>query len=904
MHQPTGPSEPADRGLAGYRELQAWLSQEISPAEAERARRLAREAILALLIGAACVVAMAFAVVPIRGHTEVAGNLMLGAAPLAIAMALVTHWRVPFAGRTLLPLAALLAPTSHDWLYSWFTAATLLSGPQLYVDTLALGLRLGAALLIGWLVDAAVHSGRSRRRRWSWRFGVLLMCVAMYGLAPDLQRIGSTNANWSGAENLARIALLAVWAGFVHPRFANRERNGALDAALLFRIALSRWRRLCVGRLLAVASLLVILIAVINGFALPDALAPDTPDRPLAAQAAFQANDRPSRTMFVWPRGARLLRESDLQDPDRDLYIVDPAAEIVDRLQRYVLANTRTALLAPGYDSLKQALAPWRISTPEGFAAALARQADAPMSARQIWLLQRHPGHDPQGTTYELEALHRVLIPVDEAGLTRFGNRYALVMFGAGAFACLAFVVLWRRGGDIAAARWVGLWLAGIAMSFSLPIVDLIVASTLVDAAQSTSEPSVRATVSGASGLLFLFSLIAGVLATFCVTPWMIYRSLRPSLAKRVPGESPALVGMGYRLLDGQIPILAGIGAVIALILWLDHEKGMPMSRIVPIAGGASLLGMWALERLRRPRIALLQPSGGDRRLRITGPSVMFFVAAQALLSLSFSLRSDETASLTPAGAWVAMTMVAIFTIAATVFLLRSEWLRVSAGHDLSWLMTAFLMPLLFEIVNGTLPAWLDSLDIFLPGASGIASFLLVVVLMQPMQRGLEAAFRQIASRTLNQVQRRVDALLEDALATSGQQALPAQVERLFEELGIRGYALYTRTGPCSFDIELDRLAGKPSFSLSQGLCRRLARSETVIDLDMVHAEWRYFFDQFELHRLAQCTRGRYLYRVRIGGALNGILVLGNSAAAQGIARDGFAETASALGIVLSKWRR
>lgn len=67
---------------------------------------------------------------------------------------------------------------------------------------------------------------------------------------------------------------------------------------------------------------------------------------------------------------------------------------------------------------------------------------------------------------------------------------------------------------------------------------------------------------------------------------------------------------------------------------------------------------------------------------------------------------------------------------------------------------------------------------------------------------------------------------------------------------------------------------GASHLELSTQLLDFLSRQKGLINLDRVALEWRFFFVQFELHRLQQDLRDRYLLPLRLGKSLRGLLLL------------------------------
>jgi hypothetical protein len=377
------------------------------------------------------------------------------------------------------------------------------------------------------------------------------------------------------------------------------------------------------------------------------------------------------------------------------------------------------------------------------------------------------------------------------------------------------------------------------------------------------------------------------------------YKYLRHPVAKFGRGGARARLGA---VLNSQSALI--ISGFIVIFVSAIAATALGARTSIAVGNGVSLVAIAALEFLRRRYNEI--DNTIDPRFQFTRPALILYVLAMAIFMMSLALSNVQDARILfdMRYFWVAVVTLVLYGVLAIVFLLRSDWFRLSAGRDLSWLATAFVLPLIFELTNNALPRVFEAVGIFLPDASGVASVLVVVALLQPIQRGLESVFEAISSPAIHRVRRQLDDILGEGMENNDDAGLGNQIEAIFQRLGIQGYALWSRRGRCEFVPRIDRLSRAGSLILSDQLCHRIARTRSVIDLESVHSEWNYFFDQFELHRLAILTRGRYLYPVRVGRSLWGLLLLDDSPATRSIARNTFTETANDIGMALFRWKQ
>lgn len=904
-----------NRGLDQYATIQQELSAHVSPGEASAARTLTNASLMALLVGVIAIVILGGLVHLLHARSQHApAEYVAALAPLTISMVLISRWRVLWAGRIVLMLAAVvLVPMSERYLSIPVIAVEWQLVPAIdnYASAAVIGNGLLFAIILGWLMDRAAASKLNASTRPCWPVLLTIFVVSQCGLLWLLLRTVDDQATWRAA--VIRLCLVLLWCWTLHRRFADRGRYDDSDTGTVFMMAMTRWGRRLVGRALAVGSLTVIAVATLNGSALPHALALDGSDKAVVSILSSNRDAPAALHAFFLPKLGRLLRTSDFGDQNRRWYRTDqlPTA-LSDELHRLKFHGDHAGYsptTASYWNELATKLEPWRIHNAVQFADFCASRPGLSKDELQVWALEKnpssnhamHPDEEATGDYFIVELRNASKLLLADR-VDAYLSLKKLQMLGAAMFASLAFVILWRRGGDSKAARWVGIWLASAAMSCALPLIRLVYESTFTSVANVVRVPPVRVTLNGLFYLLYGFEMILYVLTITGLTYWMIYRYMRS------PDVSHSTVSARLRaVLEGRTTVAAV--ALLSLLVagFLSSHLGAQWFAVCTALSSA--LAMMGLNWLRH---RYLQPSDAvDPRFRFTRGSyilavvaVGIFLTAPLLERQSLDGQSAIWGVLEAGGFWLAGGVLIVFITAATLFILRTDWLRLSAGRNLSWLATAFALPVIFELTNNSLPGVFESFGIFLPEAADIASVLVVVALLQPLQRGLEVAFEAISSPVTRNLRRRLDEILETSVGIESDNQLRESVAALLRSYGIERYALWARQRRFDFIPTVDHLSVVDRVTLSESLCGQLAKVRGVVDIESVHSEWQYFFHQFELHRLASLIKGRYLYAVPLGRSLWGFLVLEDSAAASGIARHTFAGIASEIGVALSLKRK
>lgn len=898
-----------DTDLGAYAELRRRLSGEISPAEAERARILATGSIRMYSLGLATTAVLGGLMPLVDSSFQSLSSLMRALLPIAICLLLVSRWRVNFAGRTLLPIAALLMPSHLDRNTSLeiFTVGAASMDDVLFFSDVDLGVRIGAGYVLGWMFDLTANQDVKRPRFAGTLTAIFsLLAILVVLMSPRLGIVETMG-------QLQRSLLVIAWIWWLHPLVRSTDRYSRSDVATVFFASLARWRRRATGRFLAAISVSIVLVATLNGFALSSAVSIEGADPPVTAKVRFETASEPVTTAFFWTRMGRLLRQSDFAVPDRHVYVTTsmPPKDSAD-LDFMWTFGTLEPVSESSFKNHRRALESFEIKSASGFQQSLDKSVDKLWSEQRIWLIERKaatgwqlpaatqaPPASTVSGSYIREALHKRMKPVSIQYFARFQEMRPIAILGSGIFATFAFVMLWRRGGDSSAARWVGVWFAGIAMSFALPLAEFVLESTFTQVAESASEPERFLAARGFLRMLHGTAIVGGVLAIYGVAAWLAYLHLRPAVE---PYESKSGRWLGHFTGRKAAICIAWASICVSYLIVTKSTSGSLLIATVASAI-ATVAGIVVLEfaRRRSGRTGI----AADPRLQLGRGGVALFVIGQIPLIGSVAFRDVSVPTWSPPVTYLSMALLVIYGIAVALYVLRTDWLRVSAGRDLSWLMTVILLPFAFELLNGALPTLLEPTGLFLPGAANYASLFLIVGLMQPLQRFLETALEFIASPGLRRIQRDVDDILEKSLASSEHDDVGEQILAMFKRRGVDRFALWIRQHGCRYIPEFEpRGSGAEPLELSPMFCARLLKIRSVIDTEVVHSEWEYFFDQFEIDRMANRTQARYVYPLRLGNSLWGLMFIADSPPAQKLAKDSFKKIAGQLGFAIARRRR
>jgi hypothetical protein len=154
-----------------------------------------------------------------------------------------------------------------------------------------------------------------------------------------------------------------------------------------------------------------------------------------------------------------------------------------------------------------------------------------------------------------------------------------------------------------------------------------------------------------------------------------------------------------------------------------------------------------------------------------------------------------------------------------------------------------------------------------------ILAVVLAVGLLPPLHRLIEGRVRHLTHPKLRELGHRIQRKLED-LVELWQPESFSRIEELLRKTGVEGLALYVRQGKDSFQAVQPMPGKEATFEVSAPLRGFLARNRGYHDLRRLAFEWRYFFVQFELHRIRQNTCGCFLLPVCLGGSVRALLLV------------------------------
>src|ERR1041384_1123639 len=436
-------SNLGEMGAEAYPYFQKLMSPQISPIEAEQAHKAFHEGLAALGLTVACGLTLYGLMWHMSDLSLTAQNWCNnGFFTLVVfaSLVLVSRFRVPFAGRLLLPAAFVFSSIVNEV-------------PQEPWDDHA---RAGVVLLIGlfmflaaWLFDfgASTRPDRSRpslRRASLTAFGVLWLGILTWSLHRQLDEKPDYLL-------FLPFGVCAVWSWWP-ARWMERQQLGYVpDVWEVLHAAFVRWGRWARGRTLALICGLLPFFLFLTVLGFHQRLDPAGHEHAVVAARGGVTN------VWYFPIRARLLQTRDFEQSNLYLVSANRLAKWVTEPQLTKLVNTGAVVVAANTRLRLQAnLQQDGVNKGEEFKARWAEAEDARVrDTNLVWmvlLLEQHRTRFVKATSTSGE-----LCVVDNTGLRKYTDKQRAnlrvmpwVSLLYLSYCVVGFIILWRRGGDSA----------------------------------------------------------------------------------------------------------------------------------------------------------------------------------------------------------------------------------------------------------------------------------------------------------------------------------------------------------------------------------------------------------------------------------------------------------------------
>ncbi len=859
------------QGLYGYRQLLEELSPEISAEEAAEAEKASRKNLrllaTAILLGA-CLQLWIHRVPNAPFNLQGFLYDLFNAGSVVAALCLVSAYRIPFAGRLLLPLAALgflYRPPFMPWEFAFYAVAVFLV--------------LAVSFVAGRLIDFGASTAPGRRRpglrRWT------LLAVGLVLLSTSWLSTDELNGHFPALTLLAAL-ICCVWGWFPGKWLERRADMPKVDEETLRAAAMLRWGLFAWGRALAILLGLLPFILFLNGLELTRRLEwPEDPD-------VIRTNHEGEERIWFWQHKGKYLRGADLGE--EEFYAFHDSKMEPEKLKRIqTLGDALRGIVYFGddypereaqYNELQGLLKDHRVETRDALVRVLAETSEP---GEKLYHLARNEivARGPWRTVPAIFSVEdqlsegtEHLTPVTHDYIERATTHNFIWQWLLLSFSLMGFTFLWRRGGDSAVARWLGIWLIGVGIIGTYRYVMVFLPALSFDLwHRSLVHPSANLWLSiiVVLDLITVAGAILFVLFVPCAALWV--HKCWPA-ARRGEQGRPWMVPLSFAariLLAAVLMTFCFFGILVGLQESLTHlprssaEVVSAVAAVVLFLAVACALG-FGLRRRRRRRSPLLDAVVS-----------LLLLAVQVVTLAAIGIQMSKTGAEVFKIVGLVLGLVLLVGLVAMIF--RKDLLHVSAARDFSFVVAFSILPAVFTLSE----EWSeDQIEMLLSGVlqgeivPEIIRIAIVMALLPPFRRALEEGFLHLSHPHLGRLRRSIEEALE-ALVTVGDHESVQRIHAVLQTCGVEDFVLYQRTSPDRFEAAGWSVRPSPAVELSAPLRRFLSRQRNFVDLDRVALEWRFFFVQFELHRLHRDLGMRYLLPICLGSSLRAFLVVQES---------------------------
>lgn len=803
---------------------------------------------------------------------------------LLASLVLVSHYKVRFGGRLMIPIMGLL---------EFYSPPASSMKPDVYLVMLLMTLLETAA--VGAFIDygASTEPGRSRPR--ARPFALLIPGVAIPAFFSELEPFKMIVA----ASGL----MCCVWGWLVVPRVANLDR----DPELLRMAAMRRYAHFLAARLFAVAAGALPLYLLLASFDIDRRLQwPPSTDR--AVISSFAGEER----VWFWQQKARLLNMSDFANNTNN--IDSPKSFLYgfyrDSLARGELKRIKDARLnvliddqdAEAYVKLKNFLQPYRVSDSTTFIDLVSgaghhlvllsleespMRALGPFRAKRLFNVETllsdvrpSPAGGEVSRFDAWEALRSFYGSLDEKkpGLAEYTKkemqrevyhnqvwRYLLALYGS-----LGFVLIWRRGADYSVAGWLGVWLLGAGLAGAYKYASLFLPAFYFHVWHKALDlPSGQFILA----LIMLIKAVSWVVVKMfvffvpCAAVWTYicwHQNTRSDKTDRW-----ALLWLALKIfLVAAVMNALFVSSLLATIILQGKER-------IDLIGALMVVLVFVAPCLAAGRI-LQKKNDPQGQSILDWMAAMLFVACQPIVLLGatqWSVVEAERLLL-----HLNLLVGAMFLIVMLILFLRRQFLYIINAQQLSFVIAVVLIPGILDALEGRLQAVVEiysqSAFIYTRGTKAL-SIVLAVFLFSKIKLYLEKGLTYVTAYRFVKIERLVGKVLED-LGDLGQPAALNSIRETFVSCGMAEYAMYTRRDGDEFElVDSSSFDSPPAhLDISADLRRFLGNNLRFVDLHLMKWEWNFFFFQFELEKIQSKTNGGYLLPIALSRGLRGLLVI------------------------------
>lgn len=865
------------QGTKGYRKLLVKLSPEISADEANEAEKATHKnlRLLGLAIALSVCVQLLIYLVP-KVSFNFQGLLfdVFIAGSLLTSLVLVSAFRIPFAGRLILPLAAVFAFLYRPPFMPWES----ISYARFVMLLLSLSFVAGRILDCG--ASTTPDRSHPRPRRWILLTLGLALLVLISSILKEM-------VGYILPLSLGVSLAYCFWGWFPGKWLERRANPQKVDIETLRLAALMRWGLFARGRTLAILLGLLPFWLFLNGLDLEKRLRwPEDHD-------AVRTQHENKEKVWFWIHKGAYLRKDDLRR--EEFYLLDARKAKSDTLKRIqfleraLRAGHQSQLypeLESQYNELRELLAPYRVDTYEELSPALEDYENNQSNHISLYLLSKNK-IDAQGPLLTTPAIFSVenqlgdetkrLIPASREDIESERAHNAIWQCSLLGFGLIGFTFIWRRGGDSALARWLGIWLIGVGIAGKYRYVQFFLPALGFDLwHRSLAYPSAHLWLS----LILIFNLLTKAslyLFELCIPCAALWVHRCWPAARRSERKHPWLASLAFA---ARIFIIA-FCMDVCFFGTLLGSRGGSLEPASPAIEAWSCLAAVIVFMVITCGTTYGLLWWGKRDLPISEVLTTFLLFAVQVVTLA---AITTRKSVLGADLFKLAGLVLGFALlsALVVLIFRKDLLHVSAARDVSFAIVYLVLPLFvvwFEEQIREFVSHVTQGSIVPERGAQILWVVIAVALLPPFRQRLEEGIIYLSNPRLSRLRDSIERALETLVTMRGEECVQ-QIRAALRECGVEDFLLYQRTGDDRFEvIGWGSADASPSLNVSAPLRQFLKRQRDFVDLDRVAFEWRFFFVQFELKRLHRSVEWRYLLPICLGTSLRALLIIPESTA-------------------------
>lgn len=489
------------------------------------------------------------------------------------------------------------------------------------------------------------------------------------------------------------------------------------------------------------------------------------------------------------------------------------------------------------------------------------------------------------------------LIPLSRLTANESKYKVMFLVWPLIALGLLGFILLWQQGGSNWSVFLVGMALIaavgefGGLKHFFFPCVQF-----------ETWLSALHSLAGGASYRMLVLIQQIGYATNWIARNGFLASAVLASLFSRKRNTKDSAKSLNQVIqFTLNFLIIHGVMLLLRLLLEsglgpiLHYDSWTPFQEQTVLGLTVSVLSVYTLSLI----VLSVRHSIAGRKLSVSDSGAqaavtMLFLAVAASSLATLTIHGLINLSAHPVSLILSISIMFFEIVLGMYVILKWNDLHILDSRGLSNLLLVAILPVVIEVIESVSGAILAAAPFFVSGGAGIVSIVVAVAILSPMQKKINSIVRFAyvpGLKTIeNAVMDTIERLADSDTIDNSREIISSLLTG--DKLGLTEYAYYYRQGRDRLSLLMETLPGDlpETIEISDELWRVLSMRMDFIDFESAKYSTSFYFEKFELEKLFELTKSRFLLPVNHGRCLMGLLFLPEQAPAAVVDKQPVAE--------------